>query len=107
MEKEKSAEEAKVEKTGQEEKSNNPQYSSPQTFTNLLFSISTSVLISLGEMASPETGEVEKNLEVAKNSIDLLVMLKEKTEGNLTSDEDKFLESMLADLKLRYVKAVK
>ena len=46
-----------------------------------------------------------KNLPAAKQTIDLIGMLKEKTKGNLTPDEDKFLESVLFDLRMRYVKA--
>jgi hypothetical protein len=46
-----------------------------------------------------------KNLPLAKQTIDLIGMLKEKTKGNLTSDEEKLMENMLYDLKMRYVKA--
>ena len=47
-----------------------------------------------------------KNLPLAKQTIDLIALLKEKTKGNLTSDEENLMENMLYDLKLRYVKAV-
>jgi Domain of unknown function (DUF1844) len=75
------------------------------TFTTLIFSLSTSALIQLGEIQDPMTNQTMKNLPLAKQTIDLVGMLKEKTKGNLTSDEDKFVENVLYDLKMRYVKA--
>ena len=52
------------------------------------------------------TKQTVKNLPLAKQTIDLIGMLKEKTKGNLTSDEEKLMENILYDLKMRYVKAV-
>jgi hypothetical protein len=75
------------------------------TFPNLLFSLSTSALIQLGEIQDPMSRQTMKNLPLAKQTIDLIGMLKEKTKGNLTSDEEKLMENMLYDLKMRYVKA--
>ena len=76
------------------------------TFPSLLLSLSTSALIQLGEIQDPLSKETVKNLPLAKQTIDLIGMLKEKTKGNLTSDEETLVENMLYDLKLRYVKAV-
>ncbi|OGP54142.1 MAG: hypothetical protein A2162_07840 [Deltaproteobacteria bacterium RBG_13_52_11b] len=76
------------------------------TFPSLLLSLSTSALIQLGEIQDPVSKQTVKNLPLAKQTIDIIGMLKEKTKGNLTSDEEKLLEHMLYDLKLRYVKAV-
>jgi hypothetical protein len=75
-------------------------------FSSLIFSLSTSVLIQLGEIQDQNTQQPAKNLLLAKQTIDLIGMLKEKTKGNLTSDEEKLLENILYDLRLRYVKAV-
>lgn len=75
------------------------------SFINLIFSLSTSVLIQLGEIQDPVTQQLAKNLPLAKQTIDLIGMLKEKTKGNLTSDEEKLLENVLYDLRMRYVKA--
>jgi hypothetical protein len=75
------------------------------SFINLIFSLSTSVLIQLGEIQDPVTQQLAKNLPLAKQTIDLIGMLKEKTKGNLTSDEEKLLENILYDLRMRYVKA--
>ena len=75
------------------------------SFVNLIFSLSTSALIQLGEIQDPVTQQLAKNLPLAKQTIDLIGMLKEKTKGNLTSEEEKILENFLYDLKMRYVKA--
>lgn len=57
----------------------------------------------LGKVPNPLTGKIEKNLEIVKQVIELLEILKEKTKGNLTEDEDRFLSSSITDLKLNYV----
>ena len=75
--------------------------------TNFLLSLSTSVLIQLGEVQDPMTNQIEKNLPIAKQTIDLLGMLREKTKGNLTPDEEKLFESLLYDLRMRYVRATR
>ena len=74
-------------------------------FINFLFSLSTSALIQLGEIQDPLTQQQVKDLPLAKQTIDLIGMLKEKTKGNLTPDEEKLIETVLYDLRMRYVKA--
>ncbi len=74
-------------------------------FNSLIFSLSSSALLNLGEIADPHSGKKEKDLPLAKHSIDIIAMLKDKTKGNLTGEEQKFLESILADLRWRYVRA--
>jgi len=74
-------------------------------FTSFIFSLSTSALIQLGEIQDPFTKELAKNLPLAKQTIDLIGMLKEKTTGNLTPQEEKLVETILYDLRMRYVKA--
>ncbi len=76
------------------------------TFINFIFSLSTSALIQLGEVQDPITQKQSKNLPMAKQTIDLIGMLKEKTKGNLTPEEEKFIDNVLFDLRMRYVKAV-
>ena len=76
-------------------------------FNSLIFSLSSSALLHFGEIADPHTGEKKKDISLAKHSIDTIGMLKEKTKGNLTEEEGKFLDSILADLRWRYVKATK
>jgi hypothetical protein len=77
------------------------------SLSSLIFSLSSSALLHLGEIADPMTGEKKEDLALAKHSIDTISMLKEKTKGNLTEEEDKFIESILTDLRWRYVKAKK
>jgi len=76
-------------------------------FNSLIFSLSSSALFHLGEIADPQSGEKQKDLPLAKHSIDIIAMLKEKTKGNLDEEEEKFMENILADLRWRYVKAAK
>ena len=76
-------------------------------FSSLIFSLSSSALLHLGEIADPQTGEKKEDLPLAKHSIDIIAMLKEKTKGNLTDEESKFLENILTDLRWRYVRANK
>ena len=74
-------------------------------FTNFILSLSTSALIQLGEIQDPFTQKSTKNLPVAKQTIDLVSMLKEKTKGNLSREEEKVIDYVLYDLRIRYVKA--
>jgi hypothetical protein len=74
-------------------------------FTNFLLSISTSALIQLGEVPDPVSKQSVKQLSSAKQTIDLIGMLQEKTKGNLSSEEEKLIEYILYDLRMRYVKA--
>ena len=60
--------------------------------------------VSLGKLKNPVTDKVEKNVDLGKLSIDILEMLKVKTEGNLTEDEQRLLEQTLVDLRLVYVR---
>jgi len=73
-------------------------------FSSLIFSLSSTALFHLGELPDPQTNEKKKDLPLAKHAIDTIAMLKEKTAGNLTDDEEKFIENVLTDLRLRYVK---
>jgi hypothetical protein len=59
----------------------------------------------LGEIQDPVTQQLAKNLPLAKQTIDLIGMLKEKTKGNLNPEEEKFIEHILYDLRMRYIKA--
>ena len=74
------------------------------TFPSLIFSLSSTALFHLGELPDPQTNEKKKDLPLAKHAIDTIAMLKEKTAGNLTDDEEKFIVNVLTDIRLRYVK---
>lgn len=78
-------------------------------FSTLVLSLSTSALVHLGEAPGPDEPDepAEKNLPLAKQTIDIVEMLQEKTQGNLTDDESKLLRQLLYDLRLRYVAAKK
>ena len=73
----------------------------------LFIMLASSALVNLGEAADPETGERVLDLEQAKDAIDLLSLLRVKTEGNRTEQESHLLEEMLYDLQLRFVRAAK
>lgn len=73
-------------------------------FSTFVLSLNSSALVHLGVLAAPGTSATEKDLTLAKQTIDILGMLEEKTAGNLTEDEKNFLSNMLHDLRLMYVK---
>lgn len=75
------------------------------TFSHFIFSLITQALIQLGEIQDPESKKTVKNLPLAKQNIDLIAMLREKTSGNLTKDEEALIDNALYDLRMRYVKA--
>jgi hypothetical protein len=72
-----------------------------------VLSLGSSVLLHLGELDHPEGGDAREDLALAKHTIDIIGMLQEKTKGNLTPAEDKLIESLLFDLRLRYVEKTK
>jgi hypothetical protein len=73
-------------------------------FSTFIFSLNSSVLVHLGILEEPGTGKKGKNLPLAKQTIDLLGVLEDKTRGNLTPDEENMLKNMLHDLRLMYVR---
>ena len=77
------------------------------TFSSFLFSLSTSAFVHLGAVPDPATGGAEKNLSLAKQTIDLLGLLREKTRNNLTKEEEDLFDHLLYDLRLRYIKEAK
>ena len=76
----------------------------PISFTNFVLSLSTSALFHFGDFPDQEGGKTEKNLPAAKQTIDILDMLHEKTKGNLDENENQLIQGVLYELKLRYVK---
>ena len=60
-------------------------------------------LIHLGKMVHPESQKSERNIEAARATIEILGMIEEKTKGNLTSEEDRFLQQVLTNLRLNFV----
>ena len=73
-------------------------------FTNFVLSLSTSALFHFGDFPESEGGTPQKNLPAAKQTIDILDMLNEKTKGNLDKNESSLIQGVLYELKMRYVK---
>lgn len=71
----------------------------------LFVMFASSALINLGEAPDPATGERHVDLEQAQEAIDLLLLLRDKTQGNRTEEENRLLEQVLYDLELRFVHA--
>ncbi len=76
-------------------------------FATFIFSLNSSGLVQLGIIEDPATGKKTKNLAIAKQTIDILGMLEEKTKGNLTKDEESMLKNILFDLRMIYIKEKK
>lgn len=76
-------------------------------FSTFILSLGSSAMLNFGEIPDPMTGKKEKNLPMAKQTIDILSMLQEKTKGNLAEEEFKLLENLLADLRMQYVQFAK
>ncbi len=73
-------------------------------FNALVLSLGSSAIVHLGEAPDPTTGKkVDPDFPLAQQSIDLLAMLQEKTRGNLTAEEQRFLQNMLTDLRMLFV----
>jgi hypothetical protein len=76
-------------------------------FTQLVLSFQAAAWQQMGKVKSIVTGKIERNTEMAKHSIDMLGMLKEKTRGNLTDDESRYLEHVLYELRMNYLDEIK
>ena len=74
------------------------------TFSSFLISLGSSAFIHLGDIPDPATGEIKKDVPLAKQTIDLLGLLREKTRNNLLEEEEKLFEHLLYDLRMRYIK---
>jgi len=76
-------------------------------FSTFVISLSTQALMHLGEIANPISGNIDPDVPAAKQMIDMLGMIKEKTSGNLNANEDRLMQDILFDLRMKYVEAVK
>ncbi len=79
----------------------------PPDFIQFVSGIAAQTLMQMGDIENPISGGRKVDLESARYSIDLIAMLEEKTKGNLTPDEERYLKAALHDLRMRYVEAVK
>jgi hypothetical protein len=73
-------------------------------FSSFILSLATTAQMGLGNMPNPQTNQSAQNLPVAKQMIDMLGLLKDKTKGNLTEDEQGLLDSILFNLRMQYVR---
>jgi hypothetical protein len=102
-----SAEETREDEAQKESPSDKIQDEAPLpeiNFPTFVVSLNASALLHLGAIEDPNTGQTNKNLPMAKQTIDILSMLEEKTAGNLTTEEEKLLKNILYDLRIIYVK---
>ncbi len=102
------AEEKKEEAGDQEKGGASSQGSLPKAeFSLLVSSLASQAMISLGVAENPLTDKIEKDLQQARFTIDLLDVLQEKTQGNLDENESKLLESVLYHLHVEFIEASK
>ena len=78
-----------------------------ELFLHLVFMFQTAALQQMGKLINPVNQKIEKNLEQAKYSIDILEVIQEKTKGNLNEGESKFLDNVLFELRMNYLEEQK
>ncbi len=76
-------------------------------FTELVLIFHAAAMQQMGKVKNPVTDAIERNLSAAQGSIDMLEMLKERTKGNLSPEEDRMLSDALRELRLNYVDEVR
>jgi hypothetical protein len=96
-----------TDQSGQDEFSTGPAFLPEHTFGTFVLSLATSALVQLGELPDPISNQKDMNLPVARQTIGLIEMLEQKTRGNLTADEGRLMESLLYDLRMKYICAAK
>jgi len=79
----------------------------PIDFVTFILSLSSSAAYHMGGFQDPVSGKTSVNLDLAKQTIDIIAMLEEKTRGNLTEDESKLVSHALYDLRMQFVEASK
>jgi hypothetical protein len=72
------------------------------SFSTLILSVGSSAAMAIGMVPNPANGKIEKNVDLARFNIDLLRMLREKTKNNLSADEQRFLDSLISDLQMKF-----
>lgn len=79
----------------------------PLSFSSFVISLASSAMVHLGEAPDPGTGTTSVDLPLARNTIDLLGILKAKTQGNLDEEESRLLDALVHDLRTRFLARVK
>jgi hypothetical protein len=98
----KEGEETAEQKSG--DKAAEEAYIPEMNFASFIFSLSTSAMYHFGDFPDPVSKKAERNLAAARQTIDIIAMLREKTEGNLSPDEKNLIDTILFELRMRYVK---
>lgn len=86
-----------------EERENKEELVPPLDFSSIVLPLFTQALVSLGLLADPETGKTAENIKLAQRLIDLLDLLRDRTQGRLKPEEEAFLSSCLSQLKWHYL----
>lgn len=73
------------------------------TFSAFVMSLASSALVGLGEVPDPASGAFNRDMELARHNIDVLEILRQKTQGNLNHDEERMLASVICELRLKFV----
>lgn len=84
-----------------------PKALAPMDFSTFVLSLGSSAMVNLGQVLAPESEQPTIDLAAAKQIIDILGLLEEKTRGNLDDSEDKLLKSLLYELRIHFVDAQK
>jgi hypothetical protein len=79
----------------------------PPDFASFIVSLSHAAVFHLGQAPDPQTGQTRQDLPMARHTIDTIAMLKEKTQGNLSNEEQQLIDNVLTDLRLAYVHLAK
>ena len=96
-----------LDETGADDDGDIPGANDPASFVNFLSTLATNAAAALGAIPHPATGQRSLDLETGKYWLDVLAMVREKTNGNLHPKESRLLEGLLADLRLQYVQLVR
>lgn len=98
---------SKKEEPAKEEEAEAPPQNFELNFSTFVLSLSSSAFYHLGDIPDPTTGEKQENLPAVKQTIDILIMLKEKTLNNLDAEEAKLMEQLVYELQVKYVAKTK
>ena len=77
----------------------------PISFSQFVITLVQSTMVALGEVESPDTGQKQMNLALAQDTINVLTMLKSKTAGNLSDDEQKLIDGLLLEVRTKFLTA--
>lgn len=77
----------------------------PISFSQFVITLVQSTMVALGEAENPDTGQKRMNLDLAQDTINVLTMLKNKTGGNLSDDEQKLIDGLLVEVQTKFLTA--